>query len=390
MRSPKAPESATLPGRQALLESRALPASAAALTTSLLAWYGANKRLLPWRGTRDPYGIWVSEVMLQQTQAAVVKTYYQRFLDRFPDVERLARAPLSEVLGLWSGLGYYGRARALHAAAQTIVELGAFPRTLAGLRALPGFGPYTAAAVGSIAFDLPEPAIDGNAVRVYARLVGSREPRAAAERSLRALTRPLLKFRPSEMNQAVMDLGQLVCTARAPRCALCPWRPSCRAHREGTTAEIPVRTLAKPRQPLTEVVGVLRRGQTVLLARRRESGLFGGLWELPGAEALPTAERLEDALLQELGLVAQAGPELARVQQTLTHRDLTLVAFQINANGGPKLPADGRYLEAKRFPISRLAELGLSSASRRLFEALGLLVRGTRPPANKPRRRAAV
>ena len=222
--------------------------------------------------------------MLQQTQAAVVIPYYRRFLKRFPSLRALASAELPQVLELWSGLGYYGRARNLHAAARAISppSVVGFPSTLEGLRALPGFGPYTAAAVGSIAFELPEPAIDGNAIRVYARLLGLRSPRPRAELELRGLVRPLLRIGPpGDVNQAIMDLGQLVCRVRSPICSACPWRSACRALRDGTTDEIPTRLKARPRRKVIELAAKITRGKTILLARRRERGLFGGLWELP-------------------------------------------------------------------------------------------------------------
>jgi A/G-specific adenine glycosylase len=352
------------------------------LARTLLDWYHRERRTLPWRGSRNPYRIWISEVMLQQTQAAVVVPYYRRFLKRFGNVKALAAAELTQVLELWSGLGYYSRARNLHAAARAIVAQGAFPSTLAGLQALPGFGPYTAAAVGSIAFDLPEPAIDGNAVRVYARLVGLRAPRAEAEPRLRELARPLLGAGPpGDLNQAIMDLGQLVCRARAPSCPACPWRRMCRAHREGTTGEIPIRTQAPPRRDLIEAAARVTRKGTILLARRREQGLFGGLWELP-AVALPRSRAKQPAnpsvlrdllrrtLRRELGLAASIGRELGSVDRTLTHLRLKLIAFDAEATGRPRAAAGGRYLEARFVPETEIARLGLSSASRKLLSVL--------------------
>jgi len=325
--------------------------------------------------------------MLQQTQAAVVAPYYRRFLKRFGSVRALAAAELTEVLELWSGLGYYSRARNLHAAAKAIVSEGAFPSTLDGLRALPGFGPYTAAAVGSIAFGLPEPAIDGNAVRVYARLVGLRAPRAEAEKPLRELARPLLRAgTPGDLNQAVMDLGQLVCRARDPACPSCPWRRVCRARHDRSTAEIPMRTKARPRRVVVELAASITRGAAILMARRRERGLFGGLWELPAASlpgdqreilegaglpaALPVA--LRDALRRDLALTVVVGAELASVDRILTHLNLKLIAFAAKTRGVPRATPQGRYLEARFVPLAELRQLGLSTASRKLLTAMGL------------------
>jgi len=363
------------------LSRATLPAPAATLAEALLAWYRRAARSLPWRGSRDPYAIWVSEVMLQQTQVATVLGYYERFLREFPTVEALAKAELPAVLARWSGLGYYGRARSLHAAAREIVRRGAFPRTLEGLRELPGFGPYTAAAVGSIAFGLPEPAIDGNAVRVYGRLVGLRAPRGEAEKTLRELARPILEAGPaSELNQAVMDLGAGLCSAQAPACLVCPWRRPCRARRLGLQAEIPPRVERRPRRALSWAAAVLRdREGRLLFARRPEKGLFAGLWELPGGEARarePLPAALERLLASELGLRARIGEELGAVSQELTHRSLRIVAFAAQARGRPK--AQG-YLETRFAAEGEARELALSSATRKLLASL-------RPAAASPRR----
>src|SRR5664279_1877739 len=198
----------------------------------LVRWYRAHERELPWRRTPAPYPVWLSEVMLQQTTVEVIAARWERFLSRFPTIGALARAPEREVLAEWRGLGYYARARNLHRAAKAVVRAGAFPRTLAGLRALPGVGAYTAAAISSICFGIPEPVVDGNVVRVLCRLNGLRlDPKAPATLAkVRALARPLvLAQNPGDHNQAVMELGALVCTPRAPRCGVCPLRTLCRA-----------------------------------------------------------------------------------------------------------------------------------------------------------------
>jgi A/G-specific adenine glycosylase len=352
-----------------------LPAPAGELTEALLGWYRRAKRALPWRDTRDPYAIWVSEVMLQQTQAVTVIPYYRRFLTRFPTVARLAEAPLPQVLALWSGLGYYARARALHAAAKEIRRSGAFPRSLEGLRALPGFGPYTAAAVASIAYDLPEPAIDGNAVRVYSRLLALREPRLAAEDALRQAVRPLFSTAsPAELNQAVMDLGQLVCTARDPSCLLCPWSRVCRGRRLGLVDTLPLKAKRPARQKLTLVAALfVRKDDRRLLARRRERGLFGGLWELPGGEVPASsepAEALRDLLRENLGLEARIGEALGGVTQALTHRDLSVLAYRAQPAGRVALSPAGSYVEARFFAPEEIAALGLSSVTRKLLQQL--------------------
>ncbi len=355
--------------------SASLPASAEALASSLALWYRAAARSLPWRGLKDPYAIWLSEVMLQQTQVATVlgKGYFSRFLEAFPTVEALARAELPELLARWSGLGYYARARAMHAAAKEIALRGAFPDTMDELRSLPGFGPYTAAAVASIAFERPEPAIDGNALRVYGRLVGLRAARAEAEPLLRELVRPLLAHgKPSELNQAVMDLGASLCAPATPSCPLCPWREPCVARRLGLQAEIPPARKPTARRRLSWVAAVLRdeRGR-ILLARRPERGLFGGLWELPGGELSSTGdERRELARLlrERLGIRVRVGAAVAEVSQILTHRDLRVVAHAATSSGSPS--ALTGYLGVRFAGREDLASLGLSSVTRKLLAKL--------------------
>lgn len=249
------------------------------LRRRLLEWYAENARELDWRRTRDPYRIWISETMLQQTRVAAAAPYYRRFLERFPDCRSLARAPESEVLRLWSGLGYYSRARNLHRAARQIAAAGGvFPRDYAAIRALPGVGEYTAAAVASIAFGLPYAAIDGNVRRVLSRLDCREEdvPELAA--------RLLDRADPGAWNQALMELGATVCLPREPRCDRCPLSRHCQARRQGRQAEFPS---PKPRPRTVRAVRRLllieRRGR-LLLAER------GGFWDIPDSDLLPGAE----------------------------------------------------------------------------------------------------
>jgi A/G-specific adenine glycosylase len=238
------------------------------VTRRLARWYRVHKRALPWRRTRDPYAIWLSEIMAQQTAVEVIAPRWERFRARFPTVEALARAPERAVLAEWSGLGYYARARNLHRTAKAVARAGAFPRTLEGWRALPGVGAYTAAATSSICFDIPEPVVDGNVVRVLCRLHGLKlDPKAPATLAkVRALARPLVPARnPGDHNQAVMELGALVCTPRAPRCGACPLRTLCRATASGKPEGFPRRPRpAKPRS-IHLVAGVVERKKKILL-----------------------------------------------------------------------------------------------------------------------------
>lgn len=259
-------------------------------TAKLLSWYRANRRDLPWRRTRDPWAIWVSEVMLQQTRVEHVVAYFEPFLERFPTVEALAKAPLEEALARWSGLGYYRRLRLLHRAALHLTAAGRpIPSDFESLRALPGVGDYTAAAVASIAFGVAVPVLDGNVERVTARILACDEdPKLpAVRRQLRATAAELLDARaPGDSNQALMELGATVCTPRAPRCLACPLVDSCAGYASGEPERHPRRAVkAKPRR-VSLVVAVVERDERVLLFRRDdEEELLAGTWELPWVES---------------------------------------------------------------------------------------------------------
>ncbi len=240
------------------------------LRRSLLSWYASHSRDLPWRRTSDPYAIWISEVMLQQTTVAAVRPRWESFLRRFPDLAALARAPEQRVLAEWSGLGYYARARNLHRAAREIVRRGGFPRTLEELRRLPGVGPYTASAIASIAFGIPAAVVDGNVARVLCRVFALRvEPRRpAAERRLQGLADGLIPpERPGAFNQALMELGATVCLPRTPRCPACPLRRSCAARKLGTPEAFPARSRRKPTRRLHLVAGLAQRDGKIVLVR---------------------------------------------------------------------------------------------------------------------------
>ena len=266
-------------------------------SSDLLKWYDANARSLPWRGEKDPYRVWLSEIMLQQTQTETVKGYYARFLARFPDVHSLADAPEEEVLKLWEGLGYYSRARNLHAAAKRVSREmdGVFPQDSAGLRALPGVGPYAANAIASIAYGEPAPALDGNQARVLSRTL-------AWEQTLRTpfdLLVPALNLldpaRPGDYNQALMDLGATICTAKSPKCERCPVAHHCRAREADAALDFPRKSapIAKKEQDWT-ILLVYCDGK--LLTRRRPRGLLGGLYEFVALEGHYEPEELLEAL----------------------------------------------------------------------------------------------
>ena len=259
---------------------------------ALLAWYDRHRRILPWRAApgepREPYRIWLSEVMLQQTTVAAVGPRYARFLARFPDVRALAAADWAEVAEEWAGLGYYARARNLHACARAVAAAGGFPRDPAALAALPGIGPYTAAAVGAIAFDAPVVPVDGNVERVVSRLRAVEDPLPGAKPRLAALAAGFMeeasaRARPGDFAQALFDLGATICTPRRPACALCPWQSGCAARAAGMAEALP-RKSPKAARPLRHGAHFLLRDAAglVLLRRRPEKGLLGGMLEVPG------------------------------------------------------------------------------------------------------------
>ncbi|MBX6747845.1 MAG: A/G-specific adenine glycosylase, partial [Acetobacteraceae bacterium] len=255
----------------------------------LLAWYDRHRRELPWRVAEpDPYRVWLSEVMLQQTTVAAVGPRFERFLHRFPSVQALAAAPEAAVMEEWAGLGYYARARNLHACARAVAAAGGFPRDVGGLRALPGIGAYTAAAVAAIAFGEAVVPVDGNVERVVARLFTVEEALPAAKARLAALAQgfmedPAARARPGDFAQGLFDLGATICTPKAPACALCPWRGECAARRRGIQAELP-RKAPKRARPLRHGAHFLLTdaGGRLLLRRRPPRGMLGGMLELPG------------------------------------------------------------------------------------------------------------
>ncbi|MCZ7575348.1 MAG: A/G-specific adenine glycosylase [Ardenticatenaceae bacterium] len=307
-----------------------------ALHERLLAWYAGQARDLPWRRTTDPYAIWVSEIMLQQTQVERVKEYFERWMARFPTVEALAQAPLDEVLKLWEGLGYYARARNLHRAARQLVAEhgGRLPNTVEGLLALPGIGHYTAGAIASIAYGRPVAALDGNLKRVLARLTGLESPinTPAGERALWEVAEALVPDeRAGDWNQALMDLGATLCVPQAPRCLLCPLQGLCLAQREGRQDGLPLRAAPRARPHYQVTAGLIwnERGE-LLIARRPLDKMLGGLWEFPGGkcedgEAL--AACLHRELREELGIEVEVGERLTVVEHGYTHFSITLHAF---------------------------------------------------------------
>jgi A/G-specific adenine glycosylase len=326
------PEVASIQGFTDLADcSRLSNSTVLTMRQSLLAWYGKSGRDLPWRCSRDPYQIWVSEIMLQQTQVKTVVPYYERWLRQFPTMQVLAIAPQQQVLKAWQGLGYYARARNLHQAAQNLVEKcnGIFPADLEAAIALPGVGRTTAGGILSAAFNYPAPILDGNVKRVLARLVALRRLPNRTLNHLWELSTALLDPTfPRDFNQALMDLGATICTPKKPACLLCPWREFCAAYNLNMQNELPI---SENREPIPHksigVAVILNSQNQILIDRRRQEGLLGGLWEFPGGKIEP-GETVEDCIhreiQEELGIEIAVGDRLITIDHTYTNFQVTL------------------------------------------------------------------
>jgi A/G-specific adenine glycosylase len=346
-------------------------AQVARLHEDLLRWYEAERRDLPWRRTRDPYAIWVSEIMLQQTRVDTVIPYYERFLARFPNAMALADAPEDDVLAMWSGLGYYRRARLLHAGARAVAERGAVPNDREGLLAVPGIGRYTAGAVASIAFGEPVGLVDGNVARVLSRVfLIEDDMRKAGMRKAEALADAIVAARdPGAWNQALMELGATICTPQRPLCARCPIASSCRARAEGRQEELPV--LAPKKKPearrVQALVATRGKGENagVLLLRRKRDLLFGGLWEPPCLEGTLAARK---DLARRFG-VKDAKPS-GKVTHVLSHRKLTIdVARGSAAEEAVHAVLPDEYDAARFVAPDAFAGLGIATLARKILAA---------------------
>jgi A/G-specific adenine glycosylase len=340
--------------------------STAWFTRALIPWYREHRRPLPWRDNKDPYRIWLSEVILQQTRVDQGTAYWQRFVERYPTVADLARAPEDEVLRLWQGLGYYSRARNLRTAAQQVVELhgGLFPADHAQLKGLKGVGDYTAAAIGSIAFGLAEPVVDGNVYRVLSRVFGVDTPidSTAGRVAFRALAGDLLDDRaPGDHNQAVMELGALVCTPKSPKCGDCPLSPKCIAFRTDRIVQLPVKAgRTKVRTRHFNYVHVEEPG-VIHLRKRTEKDIWQGLYELPLLESEGAlyeqefAERLARTHGKGWTVLGMEGP----VKHILSHQHLQARFWRVRAPKGFEAPSDWERVSLERlnaYALPRLIE----------------------------------
>jgi A/G-specific adenine glycosylase len=383
------------------------------IQNKLLVWFRTNARDLPWRDNRTPYRVWLSEMMLQQTQVDTVMPYFERFLVRFPTIDDLAAAPIGDVLKLWEGLGYYARARNLHKAAQMIVNErnGEWPRTVEGLMALPGIGRYSAGAIASLAFDVAAPVLDGNVIRVLCRLFAiQRDPKETkVKEELWQLAEELLPHPPTpspdsrstnqergsasspllkpsspfsgegsgvrssagEFNEALMELGALICTPRNPKCNICPLAKQCAAKKRNLQDQLPLKTKHKPLPHFDVTAAVIRKNGRVLIAQRPFGGRLGGLWEFPGGkvepgETLPQCLRRE--IKEELGVRIKVGKPITSIDHAYTHFKITLHAFECELLSGK--PQALQVQDFKWVRMSELEKYAFAKTDLRIIETL--------------------
>lgn len=357
------------------LSGFSIETEAIALRRSLLKWYGEQGRALPWRQTRDPYAIWISEIMLQQTQVKTVIPYYERWLEKFPTVQDLAAANQQTVLKLWEGLGYYARARNLHAAAQQVVAEfgGVFPQAFENAIALKGIGRTTAGGILSAAFNQPVAILDGNVKRVLARLVALPVPPNKALNQLWILSEQVLDPQhPRDFNQAFMDLGATLCTRHNPACLLCPWQSHCAAYNQNAVSDFPMTEAKKPVPHKRIGVAVITDAQgKILIDRRKQEGLLGGLWEFPGGKIEPgeTVEAcVSREIKEELGIEIEVGSRLITIDHAYTHFKVTLNVFNCTHLSGEPQPLESD--EVKWVTLDEIDEYPFPKANSQIIEAL--------------------
>lgn len=345
----------------------------------ILSWYYENKRDLPWRLQKDPYRIWISETMLQQTQVDTVVPYYNRFIKKFPTVRSLGLAKVDEVLSLWSGLGYYSRARSIHRAARQIIEKhnGSVPKDILQLRALPGVGPYTAGAISAIAFDLPEVAIDGNVTRVISRVYGVREDvtKSHGRKKIASHVQSLMDGpAPGDFCQALMELGAVLCRPRSPHCDKCPATTSCDAFSKGDARALPQKKKKTPPKAVSATAILLSRGKRFLAVKRPERGLLGGLWDFPGGTVLEGEKPeigLERNLSSSLGLVLRGPVEKhGQIVHLFSHRKMTLHLF--SGEIGPQRVRRRDFVDHRWVSLKTFLNLPHSSLTAKMFRSLNL------------------
>ncbi|CUH97583.1 hypothetical protein P22_3714 [Propionispora sp. 2/2-37] len=343
------------------------------IASALLDWYDQNARELPWRRDKDPYKIWVSEIMLQQTRVEAVKEYYERWIKRFPQPEDLARAAEQEVLGYWQGLGYYSRARNLLSGVREVCAVygGKVPDEEKKVQALPGIGEYTAGAILSIAYNQRTPAVDGNVLRIFSRLFCLQEDilKASTKRQVYLLVKEHMDpARPGDFNQALMDLGAMVCVPKRPRCGECPLTSLCEAYARDVQDILPLRTPKKAPVEVVLAAALLERKEVYLVRQRPDNGLLAGMWEFPAVEVLAntTAEDcLKTLLLNELGLEVSVGEREYYYVHTFSHRKWHISFYRCRQLSGRLKPEQGRW-----FRLESGEELPWAGPHRKAADAL--------------------
>lgn len=345
--------------------------SKSGFSKDLLEWYYLQSHNMPWRGTLDPYHIWLSEVMLQQTQVQTVKPYYHRWLEKYPSVEDVADADENELLKVWEGLGYYARARNFQHACRTVVDEfnGAVPDQPDQFMKLKGVGPYTNAAVQSIAFQHSLPVVDGNVKRIASRIMKLETPPDKHIQTItNFLTQHIPEDVPGDFNQALMDLGRQICTAATPKCNRCPVAQFCRAYVDNVVDKYPVKIQTKEKPHVNIAVGVIWKSEEVLIAKRKSSGLLGGLWEFPGGKIEP-GENAESCVLrevkEELGLDVKLGAAIGAIEHAYSHFSLTMTAYNCQYTSGiPQAISCADWCWLDRDQFDRLA---FPKANHKLF-----------------------
>ncbi len=340
-------------------------------SSKLLDWYDQNKRTLPWRGHPDPYAVWVSEIMLQQTRVEAVTPYFERWMQRFPTVDSLAAAPEQDVLSAWEGLGYYARARNLRQAAKMVVEQygGQLPQEAGELRQLPGIGRYTAGAIASIAFGRDEAALDGNIRRVLARVFNVEQPADSPQgiaRLWELAEKHLPKGRAGDYNQALMDLGATICVPANPRCLICPVMKLCEARKLGIQDERPVLKAKKLGPHHIVAAGVIERKGRVLLVQRPSKGLLGGMWEFPNGRVRGVPLRHIQKVLRELyGLEVECSQPLGVVEHGYSHFSVSVHAFRCRPVSVPRMKS------FQWVPVKKLGDFPMGRIDRQIARMLG-------------------
>ncbi len=340
----------------------------------LLQWYDANDRSFPWRSTSNPYEVWLSEIMLQQTRVKTVIPFYNRWVAKFPSIKSVAEANLGSLLKMWEGLGYYARVRNFHSACIVVMNrfAGRVPDNYQDFQTLPGVGPYIAGAVMSIAYNFPVPAVDGNAYRVVSRIKSINLPFNSCKNDLvEFLSNHISLYRPGDFNQAIMDVGRELCTPKNPSCGICPIQKHCCAFVYNSVDKYPFRAKRKKKPHHLVAVGVVWKGNKILISKRKENGLLGGLWEFPGGK-IQSGEDAKKCVIrkvsEKLGVCVCPGKLLKQINHTYSHFSITLDAYHCDyISGSPgALPRDKwQWI----FP-QQIADLPFSKANHKLFDQI--------------------